>query len=293
MAPFGDNIRSQLRVSNTLQRLLIINVALFLFLRITNAISLLFLVPVFNFIDVSFLLAVPADVTEFITRPWTLITYMFFHWDVMHILFNMLWLFWMGKILQEYLGNKKLLTTYLLGGLTGGLFFIAAYNIFPLFSTAVPGAFALGASASVLAITVAAATLLPEYPIQLLFFGTVRLKWIAVITILLDLINISGTNAGGHIAHLGGAFYGFIYIRQLQKGKDISGWLTKIFDRITSPKKMKVAYKKSKHDEEFNISKKAKQERMDEILDKISKSGYGSLTQNEKDFLFRASKENN
>lgn len=292
MTSFSENIRSHIRISDTLQRLLIFNVAVFLVVRIINAISGLFLHPLLNFDDVSAFFAIPANLSKLISKPWTVFTYMFFHWDVMHIFFNMLWLYWMGKIFQEYLGNKKLLNTYLAGGFIGALFFIAAYNIFPLFSNSLHGAFALGASASVLAITVATATLLPEYPIQLLFFGVVRLKWIAVITILLDLINISGDNAGGHIAHLGGAFYGFIYIRSLQKGTDLTAWLTRLFDRLSPSKKMKVAHRQKKRDEDFNITKKAKQEQMDDILDKISKSGYGSLTQEEKNFLFKMSKEN-
>ena len=292
MNSFSENIRSHIRISDTLQRLLILNVAVFLVIRIVNAVSGLFLNPILSFEDVSTFFAIPANLSKLITKPWTVITYMFFHWDVMHIFFNMLWLYWMGKIFQEYLGNKKLLNTYLAGGFIGALFFIAAYNFFPLFSNSLHGAFALGASASVLAITVATATLLPEYPIQLLFFGVVRLKWIAVITILLDVINISGENAGGHIAHLGGAFYGFIYIRSLQKGTDLTAWLTRLFDRLSPSKKMKVAHRQSKRDEDFNITKKAKQEQMDDILDKISKSGYGSLTQEEKNFLFKMSKEN-
>ena len=292
MTTFSENIRSHIRISDTLQRLLILNVAVFLVIRIVNAVSGLFLNPILSFENVSTFFAIPANLSKLISKPWTVFTYMFFHWDVMHIFFNMLWLYWMGKIFQEYLGNKKLLNTYLAGGFIGALFFIAAYNIFPLFSNSLHGAFALGASASVLAITVATATLLPEYPIQLLFFGVVRLKWIAVITILLDLINISGDNAGGHIAHLGGAFYGFIYIRSLQKGTDLTAWLTRLFDRLSPSKKMKVAHRQKKRDEDFNITKKAKQEQMDDILDKISKSGYGSLTQEEKNFLFKMSKEN-
>ncbi len=285
------NLRSQVRISDTLQRLLIINIGLFLVLRIVNAISRLFLAPIFEFVDVADVLSIPASLSLFITKPWTIITYMFFHWEISHILFNMLWLYWMGRIFQEYLGNKKLLNTYLIGGLSGAIFFIAAYNLFPLFSGSLPSAYALGASASVLAITVAAATLVPDYKINLLFFGAVSLKWIALASILLDLVNVSGSNAGGHIAHLGGALYGFIYIKRLQKGQDLTAWLTNFFDRFFSGSRMKVAHKKKKMDEEFILDKKAKQERMDEILDKISKSGYGSLTQEEKNFLFKVSKE--
>lgn len=286
-----ENLRSHIQTSDTLKRLLIVNIALFLIIRIVNAISGLFLMPVFDFFEISQALAIPANLPAFLTKPWTLLTYMFFHWEISHILFNMLWLYWMGKIFQEYLGNKKLLNTYLMGGIAGAVFFVIAFNLFPRFYDVLPGSFALGASASVLAITVAAATLVPEYRISLLFFGPVALKWIALVTILLDLISISGSNAGGHIAHLGGALYGYIYIRQLQKGRDLTGWLTRFFDRFSRSGRMHVAHSKRKKDEDYNIERKSQQERMDEILDKISKSGYGSLTKEEKEFLFKVSKE--
>ena len=147
MSTFG-NIRSQLNISDTLQKLLFINVGVFLVVRIVNALSGLFLHPVLSFDDVSTVFAIPANFSKLILRPWTIITYMFFHWDVFHIFFNMLWLYWFGKIFQEYLGSKKLLSTYLAGGFTGAIFFIAAYNFFPLFSNSFQHAFALGSSLS-------------------------------------------------------------------------------------------------------------------------------------------------
>ena len=295
-----NSLRQQLKrhfhLADTLERFILINVGVFLIVRLVNAISYLFLVPVFTFDQVSHYLAFPANPISFLHRPWTLITYMFYHWDVLHILFNMLWLYWMGKILQEYLGSKKILSTYFLGGICGGIFYFTAYNLFPLFAPHSATSFALGASASVLAITVAAATLLPEYPIQLLFFGNVKLKYIALVSILLDLISVSGNNAGGHIAHLGGALFGFIYIRQLKKGNDLAKWFIRLTEigKRKSKSKMKVSVddsKRMKRDEKFNVQKKAKQEIMDEILDKISRSGYGSLTNGEKEFLFKISKE--
>jgi membrane associated rhomboid family serine protease len=292
MNAFGKNLRSQISVANTLQRLLLINIIFFIVIRITNAITGLFLHPIFEFPDVSHYLAVPAGFSELIARPWTIVTYMFFHWDILHIFFNMLWLFWMGKIFQEYLGNEKLLNTYITGGLAGAFAFIIAYNLFPLFSGVVYSAYALGASASVLAITVATATLLPTYPIQIIFIGVIQLRWVALVTIMLDMISVSGSNAGGHIAHLGGALYGFIYIRQLRKGNDITAWLTKFFSLFSLRKNMKVVRTKKKKDEDYNLNRKASQERMDDILDKISKSGYGSLSREEKEFLHHFSKEN-
>jgi membrane associated rhomboid family serine protease len=298
MASFANNVRDNLKQSDTLQKLLIVNIAVFLLINILKVLMQLFMVSLNSYVDISNWLAVPASLPVLITRPWTLITYMFLHEEFFHILFNMLWLYWMGKILQEYLGNKKLLSTYILGGISGALMYIIAFNVFPLFSNAVHAAYALGASASVLAITVAAATLLPDYPVHLLFLGRIPLKYIAIATILLDLISISGTNAGGHLAHLGGAMFGFVYIRQLRNGYDLAGWFNQFIDWLVTlfkssrRSKMKVSYKRSIDDETFLRSKKEKQELVDELLDKISKSGYGSLTKEEKDFLFKSSREN-
>ncbi len=292
---FSGNIRNTLRTSDTLQRLLIANIFVFLFFAILRAVTHLFMTSMDDFFIPSHWLAVPASLQTLITRPWTIITYMFYHEEVMHILFNMLWLFWMGKILQEYLGSKKLFSTYILGGISGAILYILAYNIFPLFSSAVPFSSALGASAGVLAITVAAATLLPEYRVSIFLIGPVALKYIALVTVLLDLISVSGSNAGGHIAHLGGALFGFVYIRQLKQGRDLAIWFNNLVDRIAAMfsigNKMKVSYKRTVRDDEFVSNKKAKQKRTDEILDKISKSGYGSLTNEEKEFLFKSSKE--
>lgn len=282
-----------MKSGNALQRLLLVNVALFLIVRITFAVSSLFNHPVFSFQEVSAWIAIPSSPSQLLLRPWSIFTYMFYHWDFMHLLFNMLWLYWMGAIIMEYLGAKKLFGIYIMGGLFGALAYVIAFNSFPIFANSVNVSFALGASASVLAITVAAATLLPDYPVSLMFIGNVALKWIAAVSVLLDVINISGDNAGGHIAHLGGALFGFIYIRSLRNGTNLTKWLELLGDKFSGKRgKMSVAYtRKKKSDEDFVLHKKARQEQMDEILDKISKSGYGSLSQSEKDFLFQISKE--
>lgn len=297
MSSLVNDIRQNLKQSGTLQKLLLINIAVFVLINIIKAVLPLFLLSLNDYIRVTNWFAVPASVQILITRPWTLITYMFLHEDFFHLLFNMLWLYWMGQILQEYLGNKKLFSTYVLGGISGALLYILAFNFFPLFSNAVHSAIALGASASVLAITIAAATLLPDYSINLLLLGRIPLRLIAIFTIVLDLISISGDNAGGHIAHLGGALFGFVYIKQLRKGRDIADWFHKLIDRLsslsTSSRRptMNVKYRRAADDDSFLKSKKVNQEYMDEILDKISKSGYGSLTKEEKDFLFKSSNE--
>ncbi len=292
---FSGTFRNQLNASDTLRKLIAANVIVYLFFAVLRAITKLFVTPLEAYFIPSDWLAVPASLHVLLYRPWTIITYMFYHEEFFHILFNMLWLYWMGRIFQEYLGNKKLFSTYILGGICGAVLYILAYNIFPLFSNAVGFSHALGASAGVLAVTVATATLLPEYKIGIIFIGPVALKYIAIITVFLDLISVSGSNAGGHIAHLGGAMFGFFYIRQLRSGKDIASWFNRFADNIATifkgRSKMKVSYKRTTNDEDYIADKKSKQERTDEILDKISKSGYGSLTSEERDFLFKSSRD--
>ena len=292
---FSDNIRNQVRTADTLQRIILVNVLVYLGFALIRAFMKLFMSSMDAYFIPSQWLAVPASVPALIFKPWTLVTYMFYHEDFFHILFNMLWLFWMGKIFQEYLGNKKLLSTYILGGISGALLYIIAYNVFPLFSETVSYSFALGASAGVLAITIATATLLPDYRINIMFIGPVALKYIAIVSVFMDLISVSGSNAGGHIAHLGGALFGFIYVKQVKQGRDLALWFNNLIDRLATifkgRSKMKVSYKRAKGDDDFVSARKANQERTDEILDKISKSGYGSLTNEERDFLFKTSRD--
>lgn len=295
MAGFTQNLREQFRTPDTLKKIILVNVAVYLVFAVLRAMMRLFMTDLDAYVVPAHWFAVPASLSTLVMKPWTLVTYMFYHEEFFHILFNMLWLFWMGKIFQEYLGNKKLFSTYVLGGISGAILYILAYNFFPLFSQSVNYSFALGASAGVLAITIATATLLPDYRIGIMFIGPVALKYVAIVTVFLDLISVSGSNAGGHIAHLGGAFFGFMYVKQLKQGRDLAKWFNNMMDGLVTlfkgRKKMKVTYSRTVRDEEYVSDKKAKQERTDEILDKISKSGYGSLTKEEREFLFRTSKE--
>jgi len=292
-----EDIRDNMRSADALYRLIYVNIGVYIVILITNSFSKLF-TGANEDIVISLAgkwLAVPANPHILITRPWTVITYMFLHFDFFHILFNLLWLYWMGTILREFLGSKKVFSTYILGGISGAILYIILFNLSPFFSNAVASSYALGASAAVLAITAAAATLVPNYSVRLILIGTVPLKYIALATIALDFVNVSSSNAGGHIAHIGGAAFGFLYIIQLQKGNDMAGWFNKLMDRLTFSSSgrstMKVKYRRAVSDEDYVASKKSQQERVDEILDKISKSGYGSLTQEEKDILFKSSKE--
>jgi membrane associated rhomboid family serine protease len=229
-----------------------------------------------------FQLSTPAEVGALMYKPWTVVTYMFTHTEFFHFLFNMLWLYWLGRIFEDFLNQRQLTFTYLAGGLVGSFLYIAFYNTFPVFHEARSGALLLGASGSVMAIVVATATLLPDYAIRLLFFGDVRLKYLALVYILLDIIGLAGLNAGGSVAHLGGALLGFVFIKQLQAGNDWS----KIFQKR---KTLKVVKKSQAQPSAVTSSPIPEQELIDEILDKISKSGYDSLTKQEKEQLFKAS----
>jgi membrane associated rhomboid family serine protease len=287
-----NSFQSTVRNADTLLRIVFINVFIFLAVALTKVLLKLFMIPDIQSELIQWL-AVPADFSLLLFRPWTIISYMFVHTGFFHILFNMLWLYWMGKILVEYLGPKKLFSLYILGGIAGAITYILSFNFFPLFKNTAFHPPMIGASASVLAITVAIATIIPNYKISIFLIGPVALKYVAGIIVLLDLLNLGTADNVAHFAHLGGALFGFIYIRQLKKGIDMGNWLTTFIKKITPGKKssrMKIKYSRPKKDEEYNMDKKATQESLDEILDKISKSGYGSLTKEEKDFLFKSSK---
>lgn len=244
-------------------------------------------------------LAVPAELTSLAARPWTLITYMFYHQGFLHLFFNLIVLFFGGRLFTSFLSGKKLTLTYFLGGLTGALFFIGAYNFFPVFASSLPYSLALGASASVLAIMVAAASYKPNQEVVLFLFGTVRLKYIALALVVIDVLSIQQGNPGGHIAHLGGAFWGFVYARGLLIWP--KGWwkpFRKRTLRMTGGRGYRRDWKEFQtttnpgdrplNDEEYNARRLKKQQRMDEILDKISRHGYANLSKEEKDFLFRS-----
>ncbi|HYG20422.1 MAG TPA: rhomboid family intramembrane serine protease [Ohtaekwangia sp.] len=248
-------------------------------------------------------LAIPAPIHEFLTRPWTMISYAFVHDldGILHILFNMLFLYWFGRLFVEYLGGDKLVAVYVLGALAGAILYLLAYNTIPYFveRTRLVEINMVGASAAVYAIVVAAATLLPDYTFFLLFLGPVRIKYIAAVYIFISFLGSVGSNAGGNIAHLGGALIGFVYIKQLQAGSNWGGWITATLDWIKSLFKprsnVKVTYRKnqkpSADKSSYKASSSVSQEELDAILDKISEGGYESLTKDEKEKLFNASKK--
>lgn len=247
-------------------------------------------------------ISLSSNFSEVLFKPWTLISYAFVHSiGIGHILFNCLGLYWFGRIVQDLVGKNKILGLYVTGGIAGGLLFIIAYNTMPLFAGSTGQL--VGASASVIAIVVAAAVFAPDFTLNLFFIGPVKLKWIALFYVLMSILGAVGRNAGGNIAHLGGALMGFIYAKELQKGRDWGKWVIVTVSWFGAlfkpqPKKMKVTYRsdnKTKTKTTAPRSKKEKvdnpnQDEIDRILDKISQSGYESLTKDEKQKLFNASK---
>lgn len=228
-----------------------------------------------------------------VQRPWTIITYMFLHFDFLHILFNMIVLYVGGKLFSDFIGASRLIPTYLFGGICGAVFYIGAYNVFPVFQEVVAFSLALGASASVLAIFVAIAVYMPNYRLPLLLLGSIRLKYIALFFVVIDVISIDKGNPGGHLAHLGGALWGYLYASMLKSGHDparaFGKWLDAIAGVFSRKPRFRVAYQRERPvtDEAYNDMRAAERKRMDDILDKISHSGYESLSKEEKKFLFK------
>lgn len=240
-------------------------------------------------------LGLSSDVSSLIYRPWTLLTYAFIHAGIIHLLFNVLVLHFVGRLFTTYFTPKQFLTLYFLGALLGGLFFVLGGLFLEV------GALLVGASAATIAPLIALAVYAPHMQIRLALIGAVKIWHIAVFLLVLDIIQLSASNTGGHLSHLGGAFSGFLYVKMLQSGFDLSevgDSVINFFKKNTSKKGhtpfKKVYVTKEKKNEKNNrprgIIKTENQTRIDEILEKISKSGYDSLTKEEKDFLFRAGK---
>jgi membrane associated rhomboid family serine protease len=297
-----DEIKRSLRQGSILYKLIFINVVIFVLIGLVFVIFRLFIPGIslpelrqtFSNTLLKYLM-VPSMPHELLARPWTIITYMFTHYNLLHLFFNMLMLFWFGRIFLQYLTEKQLLSTYIIGGLAGALLYIIFFNIFPGFKMYL-GSSMLGASASIMAVSIAISFYVPDYTMYLLLIGPVRLKYIALTFIIIDILMIASDNAGGNIAHLGGALYGFIYTFQFKRGKDIGNWLIVFLEKIITlfkaKPKLNVTYRKRAGvvtDEEYNHKKAQQQHEIDRILDKIAKGGYESLTKKEKETLFNLS----
>jgi len=291
-----DEIKSTFRHGSNLTRLIYINIAVFVLLTIIAVIGFLLNDPGISdkALDI---FSVPASLKALLVRPWTLITYMFTHKDIWHILFNMLWLYSFGRIFLEYLDQRKLVAVYLLGGLCGALTYIVSFNIFPAFSDVITNSVAIGASASVMAVVIAISAYVPDYTIQLFLFGRIKIKYLALgIFILTSILDFS-VNSGGKLAHIGGALFGYFYIINLRQGHDMGKGFNKILDFFATMfkprRKLKVTHKKVATEYEYNKIKVEHQKSINRILDKISKGGYDSLTKEEKETLFNESQKKN
>lgn len=295
-----SDLRNKFRRENIAIQFIYINIAIFLIISLIKLGLYLFNLDINWILDI---LSLPASLKSILYKPWTIISYMFMHNGILHILFNMLLLYWFGQFFLHYFSAKHLRGLYILGGIIGGLFFVIAYNLFPIFKPLTSTATLLGASAAVLAIVIASACRNPNQEVRLLLIGSIKLKYIALFVIAIDLLTITSDNPGGHIAHLGGAFSGYIFAMNLAKGRDLTLWINNIIDfplfishkikERKKKKKMKVVYKantKRQDDYVYNAEKKAASEEIDKILDKIKESGYHNLTDEEKQKLFNASK---
>ena len=291
-----DDIKMTFHKGSNLIRLIYINIAVFILITLIAIIGFLLTNPLVSEKAID-LLAVPSALKVLITRPWTLITYMFLHKDIWHILFNMLWLYWFGTIFLQYLDPRKLVSVYLLGGISGALVYILSFNVFPAFAGLVNESVAIGASASVMAVVIAIAAYVPDYTVNLLLLGRVKIKYMALAIFVLTSFMDFSVNSGGKLAHIGGAVFGYFYTLNIRQGRDIGKSINRIIDFIVTlfrpRKKMKVTYKKPSNEYEYNAMKSEHQARINTILDKISKGGYDSLTKEEKETLFRESQKRN
>jgi membrane associated rhomboid family serine protease len=302
MAFFWDSLVQRFKQGTVVTRLIYINVAVFLALRL-----LLFIFGKFQ-IDGNGLMALlqmPSDWTSIIIKPWTVFTYMFVHLSLLHVFMNMLWLYFFGEMFLRWFNARQLGGLYILGGLIGGLFFALFFNLLPIRNGEANTCYLAGASAAVLALGIAVACYRPNEPIRLLLLGTFKLKYLAIIMVILDVLSLDSNNAGGNLAHLGGALAGVAFGFSLRKGIDLTSWVNPMLDWFTNllprhRRKMKVTYRRPKQEkvnktvdleQAYRDRKKQEMDQLDIILDKIKQSGYESLSKAEKKQLFDQSKK--
>ena len=296
MGNFISDLKNGFKRGSISLQFIYINVGVFVVTTLVSVFLMLFNLSNAGLFQV---LELPAYVPNFLMQPWSLFTYMFLHADALHLLFNMLWLYWFGQLFLSIFSARHLRGLYILGGLCGGLLYMLAFNVFPYFQNHIYGSWLLGASASVLAIVVATAVREPEYRVNFMFVGAVRLKYVALFMVITDLLFMTSGNGGGHIAHLGGALAGWWFAASLRKGHDVTKWINNVFDWVNGGFRFKIPARKPKMkatkggknaDYDYNAQKKRQSEEIDRILDKLKKSGYSSLTTEEKKRLFDASK---
>lgn len=295
-----DDLKMEYRIGGITQRLIFWNVGLFVIPMVVFSILSLFNIELpflrWDLRGVSDWLSLSSNPADLLWKPWTLITYAFLHAGFLHLFFNMMVLYFSGRLFLTFFTQKQLFGLYILAGIFAGLLYIISYSFIPSLS-GIGSTKMVGASAAIMAILVASAVYAPYYQVRLLLIGVVKLWHIALVLIVLDLIQVSAENQGGHLAHLGGALFGFIYIKSLQSGTDMSKGISVIIDFFTNlfkPRKS-TPFRKVHRNPNQTVKPAPKvkditQKQIDDILDKISKSGYDSLTKEEKDFLFKVGK---
>ena len=308
MATTFNNISFRWKTASWLLKIIYINIAVFLILRIFAVVGFFFGAETSSWLR---WIECPSSLSILAQQPWAILTYMFTQFDVLHILFNMLWLYGFGRLFLEFNSQKQLLALYIYGGILGAIVFMLGYTFLPAFDHHI--GWLIGSSASAIAIVIATAILNPDYKVGLLFIGQISLKWIAIITLAIFFLGLSGENSGGHMAHFGGALAGAIYGLMMRRGKDITRSFNLLLDGIANtlttfknfkfpkrnktkkPKANKWDSTKSPRCPNSNSTEKASaspedQAELDKILDKIKKSGYTALSAEEKKRLFDVSK---
>ena len=291
---FISDMQRRFQEGDLLTRLLFVNIGVFLLVRAADILLMLFNGSIETWLRyVEF----PSSPTRFLLQPWSILTYMFLHYDVLHVLFNMLWLYWFGQMFLRHFDARKLFGVYLAGGIFGAIFFMLIYNIFPYYAPMAEYSYMLGASASVMAVVFGVSFYAKEEEVMLFLIGRIKIFYLALFVLVLDLLSITSTNAGGHLAHIGGALFGIWFASRMRAGKDITQALNRIVDKIANlfkPKykpKMKVTYTRPETDYDYNARKQRENAEIDAILDKLKRSGYQSLSSDEKKQLFDASKK--
>lgn len=293
-----NDLKQSYKRGNITTRIIYVNIAVFIIAKLLSVILTLSLSnneSQFLLLDI---LAVPADTVHLLTRFWTIITYQFTHLDFVHIAMNLWFLHIFSRLFLKYYTRRQVLSVYIWGGIWGAILYVLAYNYIPYYSENISSGQMIGASASILAIVVATAVAAPDREMQLVLIGRIKLKYLAGITVFIDLMSITSTNAGGHIAHLGGAIAGFWFAHEyINKNRDITKWIARSIDWFTSlsSKNTKHSHMKArppqgkKADRDYNKQKQSRNQNVDRILEKVKTSGYNSLSKSEKDELFKES----
>lgn len=281
-----ENIKAMYNRGGVFLKLLYINVIVFIVLNV--------FVGGLIQIDGINLFSFDSTLTDNLTKPWSILSYMFIHANFRHLFYNMLLLFFVGGMFEQLLGSKKVLSTYIIGGILGALLYIVTQNIFPLLINSGPSTL-LGASASVMAILVGVASYRPNMEVALFGVFKVKLFIVALILVVFDLVSVASLDGTGHFAHLGGAAWGYYMGSQLKNGKDVSSWFDNWMDKLVNlfkrKPKMKVSYtsnekpKPPRDDYDYNAQKQSDQQKLNAILDKIKVGGYETLSKKEKEFL--------